>query len=88
MTNITFDRRWSIARDGFGLESDNHKGAYVFIDDAIAVLHDSLAEKDARIAQLEAALKVAKDALGNIPYSFIAANNALDVIHKAMTGEL
>lgn len=42
---ITFDRRWSLARDGFGLERNDETGEYVAHDDAIAVLHAALAKK-------------------------------------------
>lgn len=34
-----FGRRWSLARDGFGLQRDDADGAYVDIDDALSVLH-------------------------------------------------
>jgi hypothetical protein len=34
----TFDRRWRLAKDGFGLQRDDVGGNYVHIDDAIDVL--------------------------------------------------
>jgi hypothetical protein len=40
---LTFDRRWSLARDGFGLERNDESGEYVSHDDAVAVIHANLA---------------------------------------------
>lgn len=37
--SLTLDRRWRLARDGFGLERDDENGNYVSFDDAIALLH-------------------------------------------------
>ena len=39
-----FARRWSLARDGFGLERDD-EGNYVHIDDALSVLHAAMAQE-------------------------------------------
>ena len=41
----TFDRRWSLARDGFGLVRDDAEGNYVAHDDAVAVIHAALAAR-------------------------------------------
>jgi len=38
-TPPVFGRRWSLSRDGFGLERDDLSGNYVHIDDALSVLH-------------------------------------------------
>ena len=40
---LTFDRRWSLARDGFGLERNDESGEYVSHDDAVQVIHANLA---------------------------------------------
>jgi hypothetical protein len=39
---IVFDRRWRLARDGFGLERDDIDGNYVHIDDAVELLRIAL----------------------------------------------
>jgi len=38
-----FARRWKLAVDGFGLQRDDSDGNYIHIDDALSVLHHSLA---------------------------------------------
>ena len=43
---VVFARRWKIAADGFGLQRDDEGGPYVHIDDALDVLHASLAKPD------------------------------------------
>jgi hypothetical protein len=48
----TFDRRLSLARDGFGLERNDVSGEYVTVDDAVAVLHAAL-EKQARDTEVD-----------------------------------
>jgi hypothetical protein len=40
-----FERRWSIAKDGFGLQRDDENGNYVYIDDAIDLLAAAPQEK-------------------------------------------
>ena len=40
---IAFDRRWSLARDGFGVERNDEIGEYVTHTDAVAVLHAAIA---------------------------------------------
>ena len=37
-----FARRWSIAKDGFGVQRDDADGCYVHIDDALDVLHAAI----------------------------------------------
>jgi len=56
----TFTRRWSIARDGFGIERNDEKGNYVQIDDAIANLHCAITTAHATgfRAGVEAAARV------------------------------
>lgn len=44
-TPPVFARRWKIAEDGFGLQRDDQNGRYVDIEDALSVLHATLAEQ-------------------------------------------
>lgn len=39
---LAFDRRWSLARDGFGLERNDESGEYVAHTDAVEVLHAAI----------------------------------------------
>lgn len=48
---VVFNRRWSLARDGFGLDRDDANGNYVHIDDAVHLLSTEIAKRDAEIAK-------------------------------------